>query len=75
MNVAITGIGVVSPIGIGSSAFCQGLREGNTNFSRVEIMHQEKTFVFCMTDRASFAFRIAFHKAGNLPPNWNVMNL
>jgi 3-oxoacyl-(acyl-carrier-protein) synthase len=27
-RVAITGLGAVTPIGIGVKAFCQGLREG-----------------------------------------------
>lgn len=36
-NVAVTGLGVITPIGIGQTQFASGLKKGTTNFSIMEL--------------------------------------
>jgi len=38
MSIAITGMGIISPIGIGQAAFVEGLKAGQTNFSIVALV-------------------------------------
>ncbi|WP_136667785.1 beta-ketoacyl synthase N-terminal-like domain-containing protein [Flavobacterium sp. H122] len=45
-SVKVTGMGVVTPIGIGLSQFTSGLKKGTTNFSRMEFNHSRSSFSF-----------------------------
>ena len=46
MRVAITGEGVLSPIGIGKQEFAKALKLGKTNFSSIQLEHLSKTNTF-----------------------------
>ena len=46
MKLALTGLGVVSPIGIGISNFCAALKKGRSNFSILELSHLEQQYKF-----------------------------
>ena len=44
MRIAITGTGVISPIGIGMQDFRESLKLGSANFSLVQLEHQDNAF-------------------------------
>ena len=45
-SIKVTGMGVVTPIGIGLNEFTRALKNGATNFSQVEFEHEESLFIF-----------------------------
>lgn len=56
-NVVVTGMGVVSPIGIGLNEFAIALKEGQSNFSTVEFGQEENVFSFPMGKVNNFNFK------------------
>ncbi|MEM6734986.1 MAG: beta-ketoacyl synthase N-terminal-like domain-containing protein [Bacteroidota bacterium] len=45
-KIAITGMGILSPIGTGIALFSQALKRGDMNFSTIEIVHSDRQFDF-----------------------------
>ncbi len=56
-NVVVTGMGIVSPIGIGISQFATALKEGKTNFSVIEFVQTDQTFKFPVSKVENFDFK------------------
>jgi malonyl-ACP decarboxylase len=56
-NVLVTGMGVITPIGIGLEPFTRALKEGKTNFSIGEWEHGGRSFHFPIAKVDGFDFR------------------
>ena len=59
MKITSTGLGVVSPIGIGLSSFCTALKKGHSNFTILELNHLKQQYKFPAALVAEFNFKEA----------------
>lgn len=59
MKVAISGVGIASPIGIGIANFSQALQSGQTNFSLREINHLDKNYTYPSALLSEFDYKQA----------------
>jgi len=62
MSIAITGMGIISPIGIGQAAFAEGLKAGQTNFLTIELNHQERNYSYPSALVAGFDYKKAIEQ-------------
>ena len=62
MSIAITGMGIISPIGIGQTAFVEGLKTGQTNFSTVALNHQGRDYNYPSALVAGFDYKKAIEQ-------------
>ncbi|MGB8195075.1 MAG: beta-ketoacyl synthase N-terminal-like domain-containing protein [Chitinophagaceae bacterium] len=56
-TVAVTGMGVITPTGVGVEQFAAALREGRTNFSCLEIVHNNDAYKFPIGKTEEFDFQ------------------
>jgi malonyl-ACP decarboxylase len=56
-RIEVTGMGVITPIGIGLHQFTDGLKEGKTNFSLAEFEHNDQHFKFPIGKVNDFNFQ------------------
>lgn len=57
INVEITGMSAVTPIGIGVTAFSDALKKGSSNFSLLDIELENQTFQFPIAKVDDFEFK------------------
>jgi malonyl-ACP decarboxylase len=70
-NIVVTGMGIITPIGIGLKQFTQGLREGCANFSTIAMERGGKLFHFPVARVNGFDFKEAVAGIGI---DGNVLN-
>lgn len=63
-NIVVTGMGIISPIGTGVQPFTDGLRQGRTNFSTINIDRGGKSFQFPIAKVDDFDFKSAISGIG-----------
>lgn len=62
--VVVTGMGVITPIGISVPSFSKGLREGNTNFSKISLEKEGALFEYPIAEVRDFNFKAEIAKIG-----------
>ncbi len=71
MNVTVTGLGAITPIGIGIAKFTEALKNGDTHFSKILFEKEGVDYTFPIGNTVGFDFREAVSR---LPLEQEVMD-